>query len=48
MTPAKLEAYRRAGADQVILIAMARDRAAIEATLEKLAEQYLPVARRLA
>jgi probable F420-dependent oxidoreductase len=48
VTPAKLEAYRRAGADQVILIAMARDRAAISATLEKLAEQYLPTARRLA
>jgi len=48
VTPQKLEAYRRAGAGQVILIAMARDRAAITATLEKLAEQYLPVARRLA
>jgi alkanesulfonate monooxygenase SsuD/methylene tetrahydromethanopterin reductase-like flavin-dependent oxidoreductase (luciferase family) len=48
VTPAKLEGYRRAGADQVILIAMARDRAAISATLEKLAEQYLPVARKLA
>jgi probable F420-dependent oxidoreductase len=48
VTPQKLEAYRRAGADQVILIAMARDRAAITATLEKLAERYLPVARRLA
>jgi len=48
VTPAKLEAYRRAGVDQVILIAMARDRAGISATLEKLAEQYLPAARKLA
>ncbi len=48
VTPAKLEAYRRAGADQVILIATARERGALDATLERLAAQYLPVARRLA
>jgi alkanesulfonate monooxygenase SsuD/methylene tetrahydromethanopterin reductase-like flavin-dependent oxidoreductase (luciferase family) len=48
MSPAKLEAYRRAGADQVILIAFARDREAIAAALGKLADGYLPTARRLA
>ncbi|HTO53015.1 MAG TPA: LLM class F420-dependent oxidoreductase [Myxococcota bacterium] len=48
MTPAKLEAYKRAGADQVILFAMARDAAAARSTLTKLAEQYLPLARKLA
>ncbi|HTO70845.1 MAG TPA: LLM class F420-dependent oxidoreductase [Myxococcota bacterium] len=48
MTPAKLEAYRRAGAQQVILFAFARDAAGARTTLAKLAEQYLPVARRLA
>ena len=48
MTPAKLEAYRRAGADQVILIAFARDRAAIASALGRLAQDYLPLARRLA
>jgi hypothetical protein len=48
MTPAKLEAYKRAGADQVILFAMARDAAAARGTLAKLAEQYLPLARKLA
>jgi probable F420-dependent oxidoreductase len=47
MTPAKLEAYRRAGADQVILIAFARDRAAIASALGRLAQDYLPLARRL-
>ena len=47
MTPAKLEAYRRAGADQVILIALARDRAAMISALEKLADGYLQTARRL-
>ena len=48
MNPARLEAYRRAGADQVILIALARDRAAISSSLEKLAGAYLEPARRLA
>jgi probable F420-dependent oxidoreductase len=48
MSPKKLEAYRRAGADQVILIALARDRAAISSTLEKLAGEYLEPAQRLA
>jgi len=48
MSPAKLEAYRRAGADQVILIAFARDRAAIGPAVEKLAGEYLAAARRLA
>ncbi|MBM4337676.1 MAG: LLM class F420-dependent oxidoreductase [Deltaproteobacteria bacterium] len=48
MTPAKLEAYRRAGADQVILIAFARDRAAISSALGRLAQEYLPLSRRLA
>jgi probable F420-dependent oxidoreductase len=48
MNPARLEAYRRAGADQVILIALARDRAAIASTLEKLAAEYLEPARKLA
>jgi probable F420-dependent oxidoreductase len=47
MTPAKLEAYRRAGADQVILFAFARDADGARSTLAKLAEQYLPVARKL-
>ncbi len=47
MNPAKLEAYRRAGADQVILVAFARDRDAIASALGELAETYLPTARRL-
>jgi probable F420-dependent oxidoreductase len=47
MSPAKLEAYRRAGADQVILLAFARDAAGARATLTKLAEEYLPTARKL-
>jgi probable F420-dependent oxidoreductase len=47
MSPAKLEAYRRAGADQVILIGFARNREAIAHALEKLAETYLSTARRL-
>ncbi|MGH7289963.1 MAG: LLM class flavin-dependent oxidoreductase, partial [Myxococcota bacterium] len=48
MSPARLEAYRRAGADQLILIALARDRAGITSTLEKLAGEYLEAARKLA
>lgn len=48
MTPAKLEAYRRAGADQVILVAFARDRAGIAPALGRLAQDYLPLSRRLA
>jgi probable F420-dependent oxidoreductase len=48
VTPAKLEAYRRAGADQVILLTFARDRAALGAVLEKVANDYLDAARRLA
>jgi probable F420-dependent oxidoreductase len=48
VTPAKLEAYRRAGADQVILLTFARDRAALGALLEKVANDYLDAARRLA
>jgi alkanesulfonate monooxygenase SsuD/methylene tetrahydromethanopterin reductase-like flavin-dependent oxidoreductase (luciferase family) len=48
MKPEKLEAYRRAGAQQVILFAFARDAAAARSTLARLAEEYLPVARRLA
>ena len=47
MTPAKLEAYKRAGADQVILFAMARDADGARARLTQLAEQYLPLARKL-
>ena len=47
MSPAKLEAYRRAGADQVILIGFARNREAIASALEKLADTYLSTARRL-
>jgi probable F420-dependent oxidoreductase len=47
MTPDKLEAYRRAGADQVILFALGRDAAKAREALEKLGEQYLPVARKL-
>jgi hypothetical protein len=43
-----LEAYRRAGADQVILIAFARERAAIAPALEKLADGWLQAAHRLA
>ena len=48
MTPQKLEAYRRAGAQQLILFAFARDAAGARSTLAKLAEQYLPTARKLA
>jgi probable F420-dependent oxidoreductase len=48
MNPGKLEAYHRAGADQVILIALARDRASIADTLAKLAGDYLEPAGRLA
>jgi hypothetical protein len=40
MNPARLEAYRRAGADQVILIALARDRAGSERAREA-RQQYL-------
>jgi probable F420-dependent oxidoreductase len=47
MNPAKLEAYRRAGADQVILIGFARNREAIAPALERLADGYLAAARRL-
>jgi probable F420-dependent oxidoreductase len=47
-SPAMLEAYRRAGADQVILIAFARERAAIAPALEKLADGWLQAAHRLA
>ncbi len=47
MSPAKLEAYRRAGADQVILLAFARDAAGARTTLAKLADDYLPTARKL-
>jgi probable F420-dependent oxidoreductase len=47
MNLAKLEAYRRAGADQVILIGFARNREAIAPALEKLADTYLSTARRL-
>jgi probable F420-dependent oxidoreductase len=47
MSPAKLEAYKRAGADQVILFAMARDAAGARARLGQLAEEYLPLARKL-
>jgi len=47
MSPAKLEAYRRAGADQVILFAFARDAAGARTTLAKLADDYLPAARKL-
>jgi hypothetical protein len=48
MTPAKLEAYRRAGADQVILLALARDVAQMKPALERIANDYLASARRLA
>jgi probable F420-dependent oxidoreductase len=47
MEPKKLEAYRRAGADQVILFAFARDAAGARETLERLAGEYLPLARKL-
>jgi probable F420-dependent oxidoreductase len=47
MSAAKLEAYKRAGADQVILFAMARDAAGARARLHQLAEEYLPLARKL-
>jgi probable F420-dependent oxidoreductase len=47
MSPAKLDAYRRAGADQVILFAFARDAAGARTTLAKLADEYLPAARKL-
>ena len=47
MTPKKLEAYHAAGAQQLILFAFARDAAGARATLAKLGEQYLPVARTL-
>jgi probable F420-dependent oxidoreductase len=47
MSAAKLEAYKRAGADQVILFAMARDAAGARARLGQLAEEYLPLARKL-
>jgi probable F420-dependent oxidoreductase len=47
MNPKKLEAYRRAGADQVILFAFARNADGARATLAKLAEEYLPAARKL-
>jgi len=47
MNAKKLEAYRRAGADQVILFAFARDAAGARFTLAKLAEDYLPTARKL-
>jgi probable F420-dependent oxidoreductase len=47
MTPKKLEAYRRAGADQVILFAFARDAAGARARLAQLGEEYLPTARKL-
>ena len=47
MSPQKLEAYHRAGAQQVILFAFARDAAGARATLAKLGEEYLPVARKL-
>jgi probable F420-dependent oxidoreductase len=47
MTPKKLEAYRRAGADQVILFAFARDADGARATLSKLADEYLAAARKL-
>lgn len=48
MNPAKLEAYRRAGADQLILIGLARDTASIAPTIGKLADGYIDAARRLA
>jgi probable F420-dependent oxidoreductase len=48
MSPAKLEAYRRAGADQIILLALARDVAQMKPTLERIASDYLDTARRLA
>ncbi|HKC51834.1 MAG TPA: LLM class F420-dependent oxidoreductase [Myxococcota bacterium] len=47
MSPKKLEAYHRAGADQVILFAFARDAAGARFTLAKLAEDYLPTAHKL-
>ena len=47
MSPAKLEAYKRAGADQVILFAMARDAAGARARLAQIADEYLPLARKL-
>jgi probable F420-dependent oxidoreductase len=47
MTPQKLEAFFRAGVQQVILIALGRDVAAVRSTLEKLAADYLPIARKL-
>jgi probable F420-dependent oxidoreductase len=47
MTPAKLEAYHRAGADQVILLTFARDLAQMKPTLERFANDYLGIARRL-
>jgi alkanesulfonate monooxygenase SsuD/methylene tetrahydromethanopterin reductase-like flavin-dependent oxidoreductase (luciferase family) len=48
ISPAKLEAYRRAGADQVILLALARDVAQMKPALERIANDYLDTARRLA
>ncbi len=46
-SPAQLGAYRRAGADQIILLALARDAAGTRPTLERLANEYLDAARKL-
>jgi probable F420-dependent oxidoreductase len=47
MTPAKLEAYRRAGADHVVLFTAARNAEQARDNISRLADEYLPVARKL-
>ena len=43
-----LEAYKRAGADQVILLAFAANADGARSAIAKLAEEFLPLARKLA